>query len=212
MNGIRVGRLGATVFLVLLVAVVSGCAWRGACPVEERQQQQPPKTAEGKLQAQQENLGPLEDRVAALEKKVADDESAIAEAKKTADKALKCCKKEYVTIYSEVVYFAFNSFVPDKENTDKLDRVAEKLKLDPDYIIEIAGHCDSVGNIEYNIVLGQKRAEAVRTYLVDKHRINFSRVTIRSGGKTEPAMPNDSEGGRAKNRRAIVSVLGYTEE
>ena len=209
MNGIRVGKLGAVVLLVLLAVAVSGCAWRGPCPVEEQQQ---PQVAEGKAQVQQEDLGPLENRVAALEKRVATNEDAIAEAKKIADKALKCCNKEYVTIFSEIVHFPFSSTALDKENTDKLDRVAEKLKMSPDYIIEIAGHCDSVGNIDYNIVLGQRRAEAVRTYLVDKHRINFPRVTIRSGGKTEPAAANDSEDGRAKNRRATVSVLGYIEE
>ena len=210
MNGIRVGKFGAVMLLVLLAVVVSGCAWRGACPVEEQAEQ--PKVVKAEPVIQQVDTGKLEARLADLEKRLAADESAIAEAKKIADKALKCCNKEYVTIYSEVVYFGSNSSVLDKESTDKLDRVAEKLKMDPDYIIEIAGHCDSVGNIDYNILLGQRRAEAVRTYLVDKQHINYPRVTIRSSGKAEPAAENDTEEGRGKNRRATVSVLGYVKE
>ena len=147
-----------------------------------------------------------------LEGRVTANEKLAADAMDTAEKALKCCRKEFVVVLAEEVYFAFNSADLDAESKGKLDRVAEKLKLDPDYIIEIAGHTDAIGANDYNIVLGQKRAGSVRSYLADKHQIDYARIAIRSGGKEEPIATNDDDTGRAKNRRATVSVLGYSLE
>jgi len=208
MNGARVGKLGAIVLLVLLVGMISGCAWRTKvieCPEEK-------KLAASAESTESTDLEALKAKIEALEGRVDANEDATEKAMTTAEKALKCCRKEFVTILAEEVYFAFNKYDLDADSKAKLDRIAAKLKEDPDYIIEIAGHCDAIGGTDYNIVLGQKRADAVRSYLVDTQNVNFSRIAIRSGGKDEPIANNDTEEGRAKNRRATISVLGYSLE
>ncbi len=205
MNGVRVGKFGIAVLLVLLVGMLSGCAWR--TEVVECDDDKPLVDC-----VEQAAIDSLKLRLDDLEGKVAANKDAAEEAMMTADKALKCCRKEFVTIFAEEVYFAFNKFDLSAETTAKLDRVAAKLKEDPDYIIEIAGHTDAIGNDDYNIVLGQKRADAVRAYLVDQQHIAFTRIAIRSGGEAEPIASNDEDDGRAKNRRATISVLGYSTE
>jgi len=207
MTGIRVGKFGAVLLLTALVAVIAGCSWQEVPCGEEETVKEMAVDYIG-----QAALDSLKQRVAKLEKQVVVNADAAKEAQMTADKALKCCRKEFVTIMSEEVYFAFNSSALDAESIEKLDRLAAKLKEDPDYIIEIAGYTDAVGGSDYNIVLGQKRADAVRSYLVDDQRIAFSRISIRSGGKAQPVASNDTEQGRAKNRRATISVLGYSLE
>ena len=205
MNGVRVGKLGVFVLLVLLVGLVSGCAWRTEFPSSD--EEAPPLDCVEKA-----DFEALKAKIDDLESRVETNKDAAADAMMTADKALKCCRQEFVTVFSEEVNFAFNSAELSAETTAKLDKVADKLKEDPDYIIEIAGHADAIGNDDYNIVLGQKRADAARAYLVDTHHIAFTRIAIRSGGEAEPVASNDTDDGRAKNRRATISVLGYSTE
>ncbi len=209
MKGIKIGTLGAFVLIVALVTMMSGCAFRGEWPAgcDEKK-----VVTEDTEWATKVSVDDLDKRVTGLEERVTVNEKLAADAMDTAEKALKCCRKEFVVILSEEVYFAFNSAELDAESRAKLDRVAEKLKMDPDYIIEIAGFTDAIGNSDYNIVLGQKRASAVRSYLADKHKIDYARIAIRSGGEDEPVATNDDDAGRAKNRRATVSVLGYSLE
>ncbi|MCP4712324.1 MAG: OmpA family protein, partial [Planctomycetes bacterium] len=135
MNGVRVGKLGIAALLILLVAMVSGCAWR--TDVVDCDEELPLVDC-----VDQAALDSLKYRLDDLEGRVAANTDAAAEAMMTADKALKCCRKEFVTIFAEEVYFAFNKFDLTEESKAKLDRVAAKLKEDPDYIIEIAGHTD----------------------------------------------------------------------
>jgi outer membrane protein OmpA-like peptidoglycan-associated protein len=198
--------------MVVILGVFTGCAWRNheddCIGVKgEAKAGEPPVDC-----VQKGDLDALNSRVDLLEDRVDANEKAAADAMMTAEKALKCCRKEFITILAEEVNFAFNKYDLDAESKEKLDRVATKLKEDPDYIIEIAGHCDAVGGTDYNIVLGQKRADAVRAYLVDNQHISFSRIAIRSGGETQPIATNDTDDGRSKNRRATISVLGYSLE
>lgn len=81
-----------------------------------------------------------------------------------------------------------------------LDRAVEVLKGFPDLTVTIVGHTDDVGTHEYNLDLSQRRAEAVRTYLISKG-IEEQRLKALGKGKTEPVDYNGTEEGRAKNRR-----------
>lgn len=208
MNGVRLGKFGFVVLMVVIVGMFTGCAWRTV--VDDCNQVEEEKLAADC--AQKSDLDALNSKIDLLEGRVDANEKAAADAKMTAEKALKCCRKEFVTILAEEVYFDFNKYDLTADSKEKLDRIAAKLKEDPDYIIEIAGHTDAIGGDDYNIVLGQKRADAVRAYLVDNQHISFSRIAIRSGGKGEPIATNDTEDGRSKNRRATISVLGYSLE
>ena len=75
------------------------------------------------------------------------------------------------------------------------------LKEHTDLKLTIEGHTDNVGAAGSNQTLSEKRAAAVRQYLVDKHSIDEARLTAKGFGSTKPMAPNDTPEGRQNNRR-----------
>jgi OOP family OmpA-OmpF porin len=98
------------------------------------------------------------------------------------------------------VEFAFDKAELTGSSSVILDVAVDQLKRCPNIPMEIDGHTDSVGAEDYNQGLGQRRAEAVKGYLVSKG-IRSSRLTARSFGETRPVASNDTEEGRQTNRR-----------
>ena len=86
-----------------------------------------------------------------------------------------------------------------------LNANAEVLKKYPTWVITIEGHADERGTAEYNLALGERRASAVREYLVSLG-VDSQRIRIVSYGEEQPADPGHTEAAWAKNRRA-VSVI-----
>jgi outer membrane protein OmpA-like peptidoglycan-associated protein len=87
-----------------------------------------------------------------------------------------------------------------------LDRVAESLMEHPDVRVEVAGHCDSQGSDEFNLKLSDLRANAVRNYLIERG-VAADRLVARGYGETQPIADNDTEEGRAENRRVELTRL-----
>jgi outer membrane protein OmpA-like peptidoglycan-associated protein len=103
------------------------------------------------------------------------------------------------------------SFAPDSAELDSgsqatLDSVAEVLAEVPGPPIEVRGHTDSVGPADENQVLSEERAAAVVAYLVEQG-VPADRLTATGAGESEPIAPNDTEEGRARNRRIELIVL-----
>jgi len=92
-----------------------------------------------------------------------------------------------------------SSLRPDSMAT--LRENADKIKQVPGVIIQVAGHCDGRGTQEYNLALGERRALAVRQYLIQLGVTGDRLITI-SYGKEFPAVMGDNESAWAKNRRA----------
>jgi outer membrane protein OmpA-like peptidoglycan-associated protein/opacity protein-like surface antigen len=90
-----------------------------------------------------------------------------------------------------------------------LDKIAETIKKYPDLKLRIEGHTDSVGEEAYNVRLSQKRADAVKNYLVTKAGVTADEVTAIGVGKAGPIADNDSPEGRAQNRR--VEFITYIQ-
>lgn len=84
-----------------------------------------------------------------------------------------------------------------------LSNIVDIMQNNPDMHIRIEGHTDNIGSMKYNIDLSQKRAQAVKNYLVGKG-INESRVSVMGFGYQKPIAPNDTEEGRSLNRRAEI--------
>jgi outer membrane protein OmpA-like peptidoglycan-associated protein len=82
----------------------------------------------------------------------------------------------------------------------------EFLNKNPSLKIEISGHTDDVGNEQLNLKLSQTRAEAVKSYLVEKG-IVAGRLTAKGYGKSKPIAPNTSDETRKLNRRTEFTVL-----
>jgi OOP family OmpA-OmpF porin len=110
------------------------------------------------------------------------------------------------TLVLEGVNFDFNSDRLTAGSTETLDRVAASLVEHPEVQIEIDGHTDSKGNDAYNQKLSQRRAESVKAYLVGKGA-NASQLTAKGLGEKQPVGSNDTEEGRAQNRRVELKRL-----
>jgi len=102
--------------------------------------------------------------------------------------------------------FAFDSYKIDPRYYAELNQVAALLKSAQDVDIRIDGHTDSVGTAAYNQALSERRANAVREYLVSQG-VSAARLTTRGFGLTHPAYSNDTDEGRAGNRRTELSRL-----
>jgi peptidoglycan-associated lipoprotein len=103
------------------------------------------------------------------------------------------------------VFFAYDSFEISDEARKILDTQAAWLKSDSKINILLEGHCDERGTREYNIALGEKRANAAKNYLVS-NGVDAGRIKTISYGKERPAFFGSSEEVMAKNRRAVVVV------
>jgi peptidoglycan-associated lipoprotein len=101
----------------------------------------------------------------------------------------------------QTVHFEFDSAELLPEAKTILDQNAQWLLAHPDIEIMIEGHCDERGTIEYNLNLGQRRADAVREYVVSKG-VNAEKLHTISYGKERPIDAGHSEEAWAKNRRA----------
>ncbi len=98
------------------------------------------------------------------------------------------------------IEFAFDKADIGPSSAVILDVAVEQLSRCPNIPMEIDGHTDSVGADQYNMGLGQRRADAVKRYFVSKG-IRESRLTARSFGESRPVASNDTEEGRQTNRR-----------
>ena len=90
----------------------------------------------------------------------------------------------------------------------RIDQMITDLKADPKGVfIELEGHTDNVGSKEYNVQLGQERAEAVKRYLYEAHQVPLHKINVISYGEDKPVSPNNKRDGRAQNRRVVIKVL-----
>ncbi len=104
------------------------------------------------------------------------------------------------------IFFEFGKAVLKPESFPELDRTVKFLKNNPTLMIEIAGHTDNVGSATYNQKLSQARAQAVADYLI-QHGIDAKRLVVKGYGESRPIAFNNTEEGRAMNRRVEFKVL-----
>jgi outer membrane protein OmpA-like peptidoglycan-associated protein len=105
----------------------------------------------------------------------------------------------HVALYG--ILFDTNKTDIKPESVAALDEIAKFLKTDPKVVVYIVGHTDNVGGYEHNMALSQRRADAVVKELTNKYGIAAARMKSAGTGPLVPVAPNDTEEGRAKNRR-----------
>lgn len=115
-----------------------------------------------------------------------------------------------VTMKENMVNFGFDSSNLTSAAMANLDKLAEVLKNNPDTNINIYGHTDSKGSDEYNLSLSDRRAAAVKSYLASKG-IASSRMLTMGVGEKEPIASNDTDAGRAQNRRVEFAITANEE-
>ncbi len=110
------------------------------------------------------------------------------------------------TIALRNIFFETASYALLPASTTELNNLLQLLKATPAMRIEVGGHTDNVGNDAANQVLSAQRAKAVRDFLVDQG-IDAARVEAKGYGETKPVAGNDTDEGRAQNRRTEITVL-----
>ena len=102
------------------------------------------------------------------------------------------------------VYFDFDKFNLNSKSLQTLKSAVSAMKDNESIKITIAGHADERGTREYNLALGQRRAEAVKDYFL-LNGISSSRVSVKSYGEEQPVAYGSNEESYAKNRRAEIN-------
>ena len=105
----------------------------------------------------------------------------------------------------QTVYFEFDKYSLTRQTKEALDANAEWLRGNAEAFVQIEGHCDERGTLDYNQVLGENRAVGAKKYLISLG-IHPDRIFTISYGETMPADPGHSEDAWAKNRRAEFKV------
>jgi len=103
------------------------------------------------------------------------------------------------------VNFAFNSAEIDGASSVVLDAAAEQLNACPNVAVRVEGNTDSIGTDEYNQGLSERRAESVQRHLVGRG-VSASRLTAVGHGESQPVASNDTDEGRALNRRVELKT------
>jgi peptidoglycan-associated lipoprotein len=182
--------------LAVLMLVCYGCASKPA------QTAQKPLTAEEQARLAQEEALKRKER----EARISEEDLAKTRADRERlerEKAAPQEKKSAIPVSD--IYFEYDSHSVQPEDMAKIKEMSEWLKLNGTVRIIVEGHCDERGTVEYNLALGQKRAEVVKNHLT-KLGIDEKRVRAISFGKEMPADPGHTEDAWAKNRRVHFAL------
>lgn len=104
---------------------------------------------------------------------------------------------------NNIVYFDLDKYDIRSDFAQMLDAHAAFLRSNPSYKVTVEGHADERGTPEYNIALGERRANAVKMYLQGKG-VSADQISIVSYGKEKPAVLGHDEAAYSKNRRAVL--------
>ena len=123
---------------------------------------------------------------------------------KPAAKELTLAEKFQVDV-GDRVFFDFDKFDVKPDQRKTLDRQVAWLKANPGVTITVEGHCDERGTREYNLALGERRANSVKDYLVFQG-VDAKRIKTVSYGEERPVALGSDETAWAQNRRAVTVV------
>jgi outer membrane protein OmpA-like peptidoglycan-associated protein len=157
-----------------------------------------------------ESLAPVSSQVAAQGTRLEGVDKTSREALDRAIAAGKLAEGKFlytVVLSDDAVKFPVDKAALSPEAEARLAELSERLKSENKNVyIEIQGHTDSTADANYNMHLGEERAEAVRRYL-SHAGIALNRMSTISYGEDNPVAPNETKEGRAQNRRVVLVVL-----
>jgi len=194
-----------------LAGLVAVTVMSGVGCVTKRQFRENVESVDGRMSSVESGVEANEKRIQDLRSETDSKVGAVDEKAGRALQAEKAAKGRLlwtVTLTDDAAKFGFNQYKLGPDSQQALDDLAAKVKgYDKAVYLEIEGHTDSTGEASYNMMLGEKRAEAVRNYLNMSGGIPLHAMNIISYGETQPVADNATKDGRAQNRRVVVKVL-----
>lgn len=120
--------------------------------------------------------------------------------------SLGCADTQKFEIAIKVQFAAGKAVLDEKASHEELQKFADFMNQHTETKAEVQGHTDNTGKEAYNMTVSQKRADAVRKYLISKFGIAADRLTAKGYGPKEPIADNKTAEGRAQNRRVEASI------
>lgn len=136
-----------------------------------------------------------------------DTADADADAARRAEEEARLARERAFGSIQEMIFFDFDRSDLREDARATLQRKAEALRQFPDIRIRIEGHADERGTVEYNLALGERRADAARAYLIDLG-IDPDRMTTISYGEERALVEGQNEAAWSQNRRDEFVILG----
>jgi len=191
-----------TIPVVVAALALGGAAACGGPPEPEG------PTPEELEQARQDSIeaarrAAMEDSLARAREQARRDSIAAAEARRA---AIAAETEAAMAIINEMIFFDFDRSAITPTAEIALMKKLAVLRANPNVRVRIAGHADERGSVEYNRALGQRRAEAAKSFLTNRG-IDASRVTTVSFGEDRPLVNESNEDAWAQNRRDEFSVI-----
>lgn len=181
------------------------------CATKEYVNQKISQSLDSKVNKITQDIEANRNEIMELKNSVAAVSSNVQDALDRAEKAGKLAEGKFLyeaTISDASVNFAFDKSELSEEALATLDVIAEELKKENKNVyIEIQGHTDSIGSEEYNLELGEDRAESVLSYFHVEHNFPLHRMSIFSYGESQMVVDNDTAENRAENRRVTIVVM-----
>jgi peptidoglycan-associated lipoprotein len=194
--------------MILILFLSLGLILMG-CPKKTVMKEEPSAKKAEELAAERERAARGEAERALKEKELREKEEA---AKKEFEKSLVAKKtpgiegEVFESILLKDIYFDFDKYAIRPGDAEILKAIAAVLKKYPSVKIQIEGHCDERGTNEYNLALGERRANSTKDYLLSLG-ISKDRLSAISYGEERPLDPGHNEEAWAKNRRAHFVIL-----
>ena len=200
---------------ILLVMLLAGVFLAASCAKKEMVQTQPvetiqaeaPMASDRSAEQAEQTKRPQEDRLR-TEAPMASDRSAeqAEQARRLQEDRLRAdaaAREAARTVFiNENIHFAYDSSVLSDQAQQMLNSKADYLRTNPGVTVTVEGHCDERGPDTYNTVLGERRAESAKNFLVNNLGISANRLNTISYGEKRPIAMGQIEDSWAKNRRA----------
>jgi peptidoglycan-associated lipoprotein len=205
--------------LLIFTLLIAGLFFMAAGCAKVVKDEEIKKAGEPAAQTQEEKAAKAKEEAAAVkEEKIA--EQPIQEAPVSAEMTAKAEKEASAKAEAGdeiaglakgkgmllAVYFDFDRFTIRDDMKSVLEKNAEWLKKNSAVAIQIQGNCDERGSNEYNIALGERRAQSIKEYLIN-YGVKQSRLSTISYGEEKPADPGHTEEAWAKNRRGEIVII-----
>ena len=194
--------------MILILFLSLGLILMG-CPKKTVMKEEPSAKKAQELAAERERAARVESERAVRERELKEKEEA---AKKEFEKSLVAKKtpgiegEVFESILLKDIYFDFDKYTIRPGDAEILKAIAAVLKKYPSVKIQIEGHCDERGTNEYNLALGERRANSTKDYFLSLG-ISKDRLSAISYGEERPLDPGHNEEAWAKNRRAHFIIL-----
>jgi peptidoglycan-associated lipoprotein len=124
--------------------------------------------------------------------------------------ALNRAGAEVLATLAAMIHFDYDRSNIRPDDMGALDQKVAIMQANPDLRIRVGGHCDERGSDEYNLALGNRRAQAAKQYLVS-HGVDASRIETQSWGEERPLVDGHDESAWSQNRRSEFEVIGGGE-